>query len=143
MDTYENSRGEVLKYDSENSGIDIHCPEDLQIYPKVKCTINLGIKCQLLKNGENCAFWLLPRSSLGAKTPLIMCNSIGLIDKGYRGELKAVVYNTGVDVFYVKKNDRLFQIANSDLSSFDDVLKKENLQESVRGENGFGSTGKN
>ena len=132
-----------LKYDSENSGIDIHCPEDLKVPPKEKKTINLKLKCQLLKNGNNSAFWLIPRSSFGSKTPLIMCNSVGLIDSGYRGELKAVVYNTSDEEFNINKSDRLFQIVNPDMIPFQKVSRVSEFKKTIRGESGFGSTGKN
>jgi dUTP pyrophosphatase len=141
--TIENNNDvdKILKFNNEDSGLDIHCYEDnVEVLPKSKKTINLGIKCQLFKNNYNSAFWLIPRSSI-SKTPLIMANSIGLIDSGYRGELKAVVYNTSDESFFIEKYTRLFQIVNPEMISFKKVERVYNIEESLRGENGFGSTG--
>ena len=136
-------REKILKFDNENSGIDIHCPEEVTIPPMEKVVVNLKIKCQLKKGEKNSAFWLMPRSSLATKTPLILCNSMGLIDSGYRGNLQAVVFNLSHNPFTIQKLDRLFQIVNPDLLPFTSVNKVEVLEESERGEGGFGSTGKN
>ena len=107
-----NDENKILKFNSEDSGIDIHCCDDrIEIPPMGKVTINLGIKCQLKNNDKNTAFWLMPRSSI-SKTPLIMCNSMGLIDSGYRGELKAPIYNTSSETFVIEKYTRLFHNIN-------------------------------
>jgi len=144
--TGDNSNEEerVLKFNDTDSGIDILCHEECVVPPKTKKMINLGIKCQMIRkekeNTSNSAFWLLPRSSI-SKTPLMMSNSMGLIDSGYRGELKAVVYNTSNEPYKILKYTRLFQMANPMLSSFSSVQQVSVLETSQRGEGGFGSTG--
>ena len=82
----------------------------------------------------------MPRSSI-AKTPLRLCNSVGLIDGGYRGEIMAVVDNIKSNDYTVEPNQRLFQLVamNGSPISFEIV---QDLSESTRGEGGFGSTGK-
>ena len=82
----------------------------------------------------------MPRSSI-AKTPLRLCNSIGLIDAGYRGEIKAVVDNIKSELYIVEKGQRLFQLVAMDGSPINFQLVDE-LTETTRGEDGFGSTGK-
>ena len=82
----------------------------------------------------------MPRSSI-AKTPLRLCNSIGLIDGGYRGEIMAAVDNIKGEDYTVEPNQRLFQLVamNGSPISFEIV---NDLSESSRGKGGFGSTGK-
>ena len=81
----------------------------------------------------------MPRSSI-AKTPLRLCNSIGLIDGGYRGEIMAAVDNIKDEDYKIEKGQRLFQLVAMDGSpvKFELVDK---LTDTTRGEGGFGSTG--
>ena len=81
----------------------------------------------------------MPRSSI-AKTPLRLCNSIGLIDGGYRGEIMAVCDNIKTDIYDVKKGQRLFQLVAMDSSPIQYELVEE-LEMTTRGTGGFGSTG--
>jgi dUTP pyrophosphatase len=57
----------------------------------------------------------MPRSSI-SKTPLIMKNSVGLIDAGYLGNIKAPLYNTSSEPFYITRGQRYVQLVNGDLS---------------------------
>jgi len=88
------------------------------------------------------AYWMLPRSSI-SKTPLRMANSVGLIDAGYRGPLLAMVYSTGRDVA-IAFGDRYFQIAGPELQPFEriEVVNEIPGGATMRGEGGFGSTGR-
>mmetsp|Transcript_590 Transcript_590/g.662 ORF Transcript_590/g.662 Transcript_590/m.662 type:complete len:258 (-) Transcript_590:168-941(-) len=90
-------------------------------------------------NRKNSSFMMMPRSSI-YKTPLRLCNSVGLVDAGYRGELMVVVDNIKTEEYTVKKGDRLVQIVGftgGDVS-FEIV---EALNATSRGSGGFGSTG--
>ena len=82
----------------------------------------------------------MPRSSI-AKTPLRLCNSIGLIDGGYRGEIMAVVDNVKSEDYTLEPNQRLFQIVAMNGSPIHFEIVDE-LSETTRGKGGFGSTGK-
>lgn len=126
--------------DRKDSGIDLFCPEDVDIYPgetkmidfKVKCTMNLG--------DISTGFLLIPRSSI-SKTTLRLANSVGVIDVGYRGNIKGVFDNISKDKIYkVKKGDRLVQICSAHLFPLE-VKLVDSLSETIRGEGGFGSTG--
>ena len=81
----------------------------------------------------------MPRSSI-SKTPLRQCNSIGLIDAGYRGEIMAAVDNIKDKPFTLETGQRLFQLVAMDGSPIHFELVDE-LTETDRGEGGFGSTG--
>ena len=70
-----------------------------------------------------------------------MSNSIGVIDSGYRGELKVPVDNNTDDDYYIETGERLFQIIHPALEPFE-VEIVDSLSPTERGEGGFGSTGK-
>ena len=97
-----------------------------------------GQSNELLKTDSH--FWLLPRSSI-YKTGLLMGNSVGVIDKSYRGELKAPVWSMTGDTA-VQRGDRLFQIVAPDMGWIRHVRLVDSLPNTERGDGGFGSTGK-
>ena len=82
----------------------------------------------------------MPRSSI-SKTPLRLCNSIGLIDAGYRGEIIAAVDNIKEQSYKINVGERLFQLVAMNGSEINFELVSE-LTETDRGTGGFGSTGK-
>ena len=85
-------------------------------------------------------FWLVPRSSI-YKSGLMMANSVGVIDKSYRGELKAPVWSmTGNSI--AQHGERLFQIVAPDMGWIRNVRLVDSMPETDRGAGGFGSTGK-
>ncbi|KAF4742221.1 hypothetical protein FOZ63_026115, partial [Perkinsus olseni] len=83
--------------------------------------------------------WLLMARSSISKTPLRLSNSIGLIDQGYRGEIIAAVDNIKNEAYTVKGGDRLVQAVGFDGKGITMELVEE-LDETTRGEGGFGST---
>lgn len=139
----------------ENAGFDLPLPEDFTIPSRTwGVPIDLQVKCEMVgfrvvsagKEGHfqnitcNVSFDLRARSSI-SRTPLILANSVGTIDAGYRGSLKAVVHNFSDETVVLKQGERYFQIVAPALSPFDVSLAFD-LSSSERGEGGFGSTGK-
>ena len=143
---------------SKDSGLDLFFPRDETIKPGETKLIGMGIKCKMteIDTGINVGYYTYPRSSI-YKTPLRLANSTGIIDSGYRGEIKSPLTNTpdiynftkdfngGFDTMYdysyeIKKGARLIQICAPDLSPFS-VSFVDSLDETERGEGGFGSTG--
>jgi dUTP pyrophosphatase len=125
--TYEKAKA------NQDCGLDIPMSSCV-IVPGKECafTIRLGIKTQ-----PDHAYMIIPRSSL-AKTPLRLANSIGIIDKSYRGELMAKVDNISKNSFTLEEGKCYFQIV-----AFDGNLPRFHLGEvndTVRGSGGFGST---
>lgn len=120
-----------------DAGIDLFVTKDQTIEASETTRIHLGIACETV---DNKPYLLMPRSSI-AKTPLRQCNSIGLIDGGYRGEIMAAVDNIKTEAYTVEKGQRLFQLVAMDGSPIHFELVDE-LTETTRGEGGFGSTGK-
>ena len=82
-----------------------------------------------------------PRSGLAAKSQISVLNTPGTIDSDYRGELKVILFNHGVDDFIVNNGDRIAQMVLMPVlkASFEEVYE---LPDTVRGSGGFGSTGK-
>lgn len=126
-------------------GIDLYCPEEYVIKSGQRGTIDFDIQCEMVssdgENKKNIPYLLVPRSSI-VKTPLIMANSIGIIDGGYRGNIKAVVYNTADYPYTVRKSERLFQLIPFQTNGISEIILTDKLSETDRGGGGFGSTGK-
>ena len=125
---------------TDDAGIDLICPEDITIPANsTSFKINLRIKCEM-KSHTPVSYMLIPRSSMGSRTPLRLSNSIGIIDKGYRGNIIAIVDNISDDEYCISKGDRLFQICHPLLMPLGMNIVSE-LSETERGTNGLGSTG--
>lgn len=145
----------VKRYDAlENAGIDLIVPEEVTFSPGERKLVGMGVKGVMTKEGIASApplpvhYTMYPRSSL-PKTGLVLCNSVGVIDRGYRGELKAFLWNTLPTSVTVSKGDRLVQIVAPDMGDIVKICvvpeeKAEALPfwASARGEGGFGSSGK-
>ena len=82
-----------------------------------------------------------PRSGLALKYDLMLTNSPGTIDAGYRGEVGVIMYNGGTEEFTIKRGDRIAQMVIAKLPEVKLVVA-ETLSETGRGSGGFGSTGK-
>ena len=127
---------------ADNAGIDLYCKEDVEIPLGKMVLLKLGIAAKLMdceeENGYH--YWLLPRSSI-SKKGLMMANSVGVIDKTYRGELMVAVVNVSDDVVKVARGERLFQIVAPDMGWISKTKKVDELDRTLRGDGGFGSTG--
>ena len=99
--------------------------------------IRTGVHIQL---PEGWLAMILPRSSIGAKTPFRLSNSVGLIDSGYRGELGVLYDNTSDTNSFIRKGDRIAQLLVMPSYRFKAKIV-DSLEDSDRGQGGFGSTG--
>jgi dUTP pyrophosphatase len=84
--------------------------------------------------------FVLPRSGLAAKQGLTVLNAPGLVDAGYRGEVGVVLVNLGSQTAWVERGDRIAQFAVMPVA-LDEWVQVEELDETERGDGGFGSTG--
>ena len=128
-------------FNEGDSGLDLFFTEDVNLNPNEfgRC-VSLNIKTAMEdENGNYLSYYLYPRSSI-SKTPIRMANSVGIIDAGYRGELKVCLDNHSSESYIIQKNTRLFQICSADLKPFNFELVEE-LNDTDRGEGGIGSTG--
>lgn len=99
--------------------------------------IRTGVHIQL---PEGWLAMILPRSSIGAKTPFRLSNSVGLIDSGYRGELGVLYDNTSDEDSFITKGERIAQLLVMPSYRFKANVV-DSLEDSDRGTGGFGSTG--
>eukprot|EP00389_Voromonas_pontica_P009666 GDKH01014682.1.p1 GENE.GDKH01014682.1~~GDKH01014682.1.p1 ORF type:complete len:175 (+),score=35.51 GDKH01014682.1:140-664(+) len=121
-----------------DSGLDLFCIGSQTIKAGETAFIPLGIHTSAWNGDKNVSWLLMARSSI-CKTPLRLSNSVGLIDAGYRGEVKMAVDNIKNFDYTVNEGDRLCQAVafNGEGITFELV---EELNETTRGEGGFGST---
>lgn len=128
------------KYNSD-SGVDLIIPKSYTIKNGETISLDLGIKCQ---PDEKKGYYLYPRSSI-TKTPLRLANSIGIIDCNYRGNIIAKVDNIKNYDYEIKIDDKsdnyikFFQLCSPDLYPLEMEIVN-NINETDRGSNGFGST---
>ena len=123
-----------------SSGMDIMAFLDkpISILPQKSELIPTGLSIAIPNNTE---VQIRPRSGLAIKNNISVLNTPGTIDSDYRGELKVILYNHGNKEFIVNNQDRIAQMVLAPIikANFEEV---ENLPETIRGEGGFGSTGK-
>jgi len=149
-DLYEKS---ISKGNSKkDSGFDLFVPKDILIPPGEIVLINMGVKCAVTRKewdpryqrwrlGVPSPYYAYARSSV-SKRGIILANSVGIIDSGYRGPLMAAFYNTKKKPVKIKAGDRIIQLCMPGLSYDFDMRLVDNLDETERGECGLGSTGK-
>jgi dUTP pyrophosphatase len=112
--------------------------EDLVLEPGQRALVPTGIALSI---PEGYAGFLQPRSGLAARSGISIVNTPGLIDSHYRGEIKVILVNLDAEsAFTVRKGDKICQLVfqKVERAEFREV---EELDETVRGEGGFGSTG--
>ena len=136
-----NSKVKLPSYKTDgSSGMDLMAFLDkpISILPQQSRLIPTGLFIAIPDNTE---VQIRPRSGLAVKNNISVLNTPGTIDSDYRGELKVILYNYGNEEFIVKNEDRIAQMVLMPIikASFEEV---ENLPETIRGEGGFGSTGK-
>lgn len=127
---------------STDAGVDLYNPSGVTISPQESKLIGFGIKCRMVDSNNNTvSYYLYPRSSI-FNTPLSLANSVGIIDKDYRGEIKGGFRNiVGESDYTIERGIRLCQITHPSLCPLS-VKIVDNLDDTLRGEGGFGSTGK-
>ena len=122
------------------AGMDLSADIESEVIlkPLERSLIPTGIAISLPKDLEA---QIRPRSGLAIKHGITLLNTPGTIDSDYRGEIKVILVNLSNDNYTIKPQDRIAQIVFSRFvtGEFDIV---ENLDETDRGESGFGSTGK-
>lgn len=158
---------------NDNAGYDMYVAETCETKAGTVSLLNLGCKARMVEcfpDGleQDVPFWLAPRSSIW-KSGVIQANSIGIIDKSYRGTLMGAVIpihkpegywsrmsgsshsgsfvwvncdsrDTGNPI--LEKGQRLFQIVAPDMGHIKEVRLVESLPETKRGDGGFGSSGR-
>jgi dUTP pyrophosphatase len=123
----------------DDAGLDLVAIEPLELGPGERGSVGTGLAIEL---PEGHAGLVVPRSGLAARHGVTVLNAPGLIDAGYRGEVRVLLVNTDRSTPYrVEPGDRVAQLVVVPVSAALPVLA-ERLGSSVRGEGGFGSTGR-
>lgn len=136
------SRNDLPKYETENSaGMDVRANinEAIILYPGERILVGTGLKLEI-PSGYECQ--VRPRSGLALKHGITVLNSPGTIDADYRGDVGVILINHGSEPFVVNSGDRIAQIvfAKYERAEWETA---DALEETKRGEGGFGSTGTN
>jgi len=122
-----------------DAGLDLYAAEPAHLGPGERWSVPTGVAVEI---PEGHAGLVLPRSGLAREHGIALVNSPGLIDSGYRGEIKVVLLNTDpAQVFRVESGDRIAQLVVVEIATPEPV-EVEELAESARGDGGFGSSGR-
>ena len=135
------SKVELPKYKTQgSSGLDLMAfiEKSIKLNPKESVLVPTGISIAIEKNFE---IQIRPRSGLAAKSNISVLNTPGTIDSDYRGEIKVILFNHGKNEFIINNKDRIAQMVLAPIikAEFEEV---DELPDTIRGERGFGSTGR-
>jgi dUTP pyrophosphatase len=121
-----------------DAGYDLFSSEDASIEPGARVSVGTGIAVAI---PDGHAGLVLPRSGLSARHGIALVNAPGLIDAGYRGEVRILLLNTDrKDAFAIEAGDRIAQLLVTRVEPAE-FVEAGALSETARGEGGFGSTG--
>ena len=127
-----------VKAHEDDAAFDLRARCDMVLIPGKSTLVPAGFKMELPVGFEA---QIRPRSGLALKHDLMLTNSPGTIDAGYRGEVGVIMYNAGKSDFAISRGDRIAQMVICRLPEV--VLSQvDGLSDTDRGEGGFGSSGK-
>ena len=122
-----------------DAGYDLCALEAVRLGPGERALVRTGVAVELPAGH---AGWVVPRSGLAARHGIALVNAPGLIDAGYRGEVKVLLLNTDRAVpFEVAAGERIAQLVVAAVAA-PEVVEATELAVSARGDGGFGSTGR-
>ena len=122
------------------SGMDLMAfvKEPINLKPNSSSLVPTGLAVAFSSDFE---IQIRPRSGLAAKNSISVLNTPGTIDSDYRGEIKVILFNHGKNDFLINNRDRIAQIILTPIIKME-LQEADELPSTVRGEGGFGSTGK-
>ena len=122
------------------SGMDLMAfiEQSIKLAPKSSCLVPTGLSVAFSDEYE---IQIRPRSGLAAKNNISVLNTPGTIDSDYRGEIKIILFNHGNSDFVINNKDRVAQMVLAPVHKMD-LEEVKNLPTTLRGKDGFGSTGK-
>jgi dUTP pyrophosphatase len=122
-----------------DAGLDLHAAEPARLAPGERASVGTGIAVEIPPGS---AGLVLPRSGIAARHGIALVNSPGLIDSGYRGELRVLLLNTDRErEFEIEPGDRIAQLVVTPIAAAEPV-EMTALTASARGPGGFGSSGR-
>jgi dUTP pyrophosphatase len=129
---------ELPKYATDGAaGMDVLAAEDVTLAPGASHAVATGLSVAIPAGYE---IQVRPRSGLALKHGISVPNTPGTIDSDYRGELKVIMINHGAEPFAIHRGDRVAQLVLAPVTQAR-WAEVEELDETARGEGGFGSTG--
>lgn len=129
---------ELPEYATEGAaGMDVLAAEDVTLPPGGRHPVATGLAVAIPQGYE---IQVRPRSGLALKHGITVPNTPGTIDSDYRGELKVILINHGTEPFAIRRGDRIAQLVLAPVARLS-WLKVDELDQTQRGEGGFGSTG--
>lgn len=121
-----------------DAGLDLYSAEDVALLPLQRKLVSTGIKIEI---PYGYAGFIQPKSGRAAKEGLSIVNTPGLIDAGYRGEVKVILINLDPEKeIRIRKGEKIAQLVIQKVE-YAEVVEVDELTETSRGEGGFGSTG--
>ena len=122
------------------SGMDLMAfiERPIKLAANSSCLVPTGLSIAFSEDYE---VQIRPRSGLAAKNHITVLNTPGTIDSDYRGEIKIILFNHGSKDFVINNNDRVAQMVLTPIEKIE-LEETNNLPNTIRGEYGFGSTGK-
>ena len=122
------------------SGMDLMAfiKKPINLKPYTSCLVPTGISVAFSDEFE---IQIRPRSGLAAKSSISVLNTPGTIDSDYRGEIKVILFNHGSNDFLINNKDRIAQMVLTPVVKME-LEETDDLPNTVRGDGGFGSTGK-
>ena len=124
------------KAHEDDAAYDLRSRCDIELVPGVSTLVPTGVFIELPVGYEA---QIRPRSGLALKHDLMLTNSPGTIDAGYRGEIGVIMYNAGKEKFSISRGDRIAQMVICRLPEVT-LVEADSLSDTVRGAGGFGST---
>lgn len=122
-----------------DAGYDLYAVESAELAPGERAMVATGIAIEV---SQGHAALVLPRSGTAVRHGISLVNAPGLIDSGYRGELRVLLLNTDrTETFRVEPGDRIAQLVLVRVET-PPVEEVDSLRDSERGEGGFGSSGR-
>jgi len=122
-----------------DAGLDLYACEAAHLGPGERWSVGTGVGVEIPVGH---AGLVLPRSGLAREHGISLVNAPGLIDSGYRGELRVLLLNTDpAETFRIEPGDRIAQLLITPIAEAEPV-EVESLSESARGAGGFGSSGR-
>jgi dUTP pyrophosphatase len=120
-----------------DSGMDLYSIEDITIAPGETALVHTGLKVAVPENYEA---QVRPKSGVALKHSVTVLNTPGTVDSGYRGEVCVILINHSREPFHIQKHTKIAQLVICPVVQAE-IVEVDSLDETARGEGGFGSTG--
>lgn len=129
---------ELPRYAHEgDAGLDLRIKEDVTLEPGQRMLVGTGVAVEL---PPGCVGLVFPRSGLASKSGITLSNAVGVIDSGYRGEIHVALLNVSDETVTLEAGTRVAQMVVMPFVPCE-VIAVDELGDTERGEDGFGSTG--